>query len=158
MLETSNVNRNGASGLWVDTYPMADLNAFFPKTATGQKAIGTGFIVKSALANPASLASGAAKIAVKPNPYKKKALFDNATDAYDHKVAFLNLPPKAKITILDVAGQLIKEYRHETTDPNNGFWSWDMFSKDGVEVASGLYIYVVEYDGGKTVGYLSILR
>ena len=57
-----------------------------------------------------------------------------------------------------MAGQLIKEYRHETTDPNNGFWAWDMFSKDGVEVASGLYIYVVEYDGGKHVGYLSILR
>ncbi len=158
ILETSNVNRNGASGLWVDTYPMADQNAFYPKTAAGLKALGTGFIVKSALANPATLASGGAKIVVKPNPYKKKALFDNATDAYDHKVAFLNLPPKATITILDVAGQIVKQYQHQTTDPNNGFWSWDMFSKDGVEVASGLYIYVVEYDGGKTVGYLSILR
>lgn len=158
ILETSNVNRNGASGLWCDTYPMADQNPFYPKTGVGQKNMGTYFIVKSALSNPAALASGAVKIAVKPNPYKKKALFDNATDAYDHKVAFLNLPPRAKITILDVAGQLIKEYRHETNDPNNGFWSWDMFSKDGVEVASGLYIYVVEYDGGKQVGYLSILR
>ncbi len=158
MLETSNMNRNGSTGLWQNTYPFADQNTFFPKTGTGQKAMGAGFVVKSALANPASLASGAAKIGVKPNPYKKKALFDSATDAYDHKVTFYNLPPSAKITIIDVSGQLIKELYFQSNDPNNGSMFWDMFSKDGVEVASGLYIYVVEYDGGKHVGYLSILR
>jgi hypothetical protein len=35
---------------------------------------------------------------------------------------------------------------------------WNLFSKTGIEVASGLYIYVVEYDGGQQVGYFSILR
>jgi len=158
ILETSNMNRNGSTGLWQNTYPFADQNTFFPKTSTGQKAMGAGFIVKSALANPVALASGAAKISVKPNPYKKKALFDSATDAYDHKVTFYNLPPTAKISIIDVSGQLIKELNFASNDPNNGSLFWDMFSKDGIEVASGLYIYVVEYDGGKHVGYLSILR
>lgn len=157
-VETSNVNRNGASGLWMNTYPFATLNTFFPKTASGQKDIGAGFIVKSALANPADLVSGKAKIVVTPNPYKKKALFDNATLAYDHKVTFMNLPGKAKITILDVSGQVVDVIDFASTDPNNGSTFWDMFSKDGVEVASGLYIYVVEYDGGQQVGYFSILR
>jgi hypothetical protein len=157
-VETSNVNRNGATGLWRDTYPFATLNSFYPKTADGQKAIGGGFIVKSALANPADLVSGKAKITVKPNPYKKKALFDNATLSYDHKITFMNLPGNAKITILDVAGQVIDEINFQSNDPNNGSIFWDMFSKDGVEVASGLYIYVVEYDGGQHVGYFSILR
>jgi hypothetical protein len=114
--------------------------------------------VKSALANPADLVSGKAKITVKPNPYKKKALFDNATLSYDHKITFMNLPGNAKITILDVAGQVIDEINFQSNDPNNGSIFWDMFSKDGVEVASGLYIYVVEYDGGQHVGYFSILR
>lgn len=41
-IETSNLNRNGASGLWMDTYPFADLNPFYPKTAEGLKAIGAG--------------------------------------------------------------------------------------------------------------------
>jgi hypothetical protein len=157
-VETSNINRNGASGLWVNTYPFAKLTAFYPKTSQGLKDLGAGFIVKSALANPADLVSGKAKVVVKPNPYKSKALFDNATISYDHKVAFLNLPGNAKITILDVSGQLIDEIQFQSTDPNNGSTFWDMFSKDGVEVASGLYIYVVEYDGGKQVGYFSILR
>ncbi len=157
-VETSNINRNGANGLWQSTYPFATLNTFYPKTTQGLKDIGTGFIVKSALANPADLVSGKAKITVKPNPYKKKALFDNATLSYDHKITFMNLPGNAKITILDVSGQLIDQINFQSTDPNNGSTFWDMFSKDGVEVASGLYIYVVEYDGGKQVGYFSILR
>jgi len=157
-IETSNVNRNGASGLWANTYPFADQNSFYPKTGAGEKTLGAGFIVKSALANPVTLASGGAKIGVKPNPYKKKALFDSAVDAFDHKLTFYNLPPRAKITILDVSGQIVRQIDFTSNEPNNGSVFWDMFSKDGIEVASGLYIYVVEYDGGQHVGYLSILR
>jgi len=120
--------------------------------------MGAGFIVKSALAPASDLVSGKAKVVVKPNPYKKKALFDNATLSYDHKLTFMNLPGNAKITILDVSGQIVDQINFQSTDPNNGSTFWDMFSKDGIEVASGLYIYVVEYDGGKQVGYFSILR
>ncbi len=157
-IETSNVNRNGATGLWENTYPFAEFNTFYPKDAAGQKRMGVSFVVKSALADPSNLASGASKISVKPNPYKKKALFDSAVDAFDHKVTFYNLPPNAKITILDVSGQIVQEINFTSNDPNNGSTFWNLFSKDGVEVASGLYIYVVDYDGGQHVGYLSIMR
>ena len=155
-VETSRMNRNGASGLWADTYPFADQNTFFPKSQAGLKAMGTGFIVRSALSKASDLISGATKITVKPNPYKKKGLPDNAVDAFDHKVTFNNLPSPSKITILDVAGQIIDVISFESTVV--GSIDWLMFSKNGVEVASGLYIYVVEYDGGQQVGYLSILR
>ncbi|MEX2089673.1 MAG: hypothetical protein WEB62_07860, partial [Bacteroidota bacterium] len=153
-----NINRNGATGLWENTYPFAVLNTFYPKDAAGLKRMGAGFVVKSALADPAQLASGASKISVKPNPYKKKALFDSAVDAFDHKVTFYNLPPTAKITILDVSGQLIQEINFASNDPNNGSTFWNLFSKDGVEVASGLYVYVVDYSGGQHIGYLSVMR
>jgi hypothetical protein len=33
-----------------------------------------------------------------------------------------------------------------------------MFTKDGPEVASGLYIWVAEFPGGKQKGYLAIER
>lgn len=157
-LETSNVNRNGATGLWVDTYPFADLNAFFPKSTDKLREIGTGFIVKAALVDPKLLVDGKTKIGVYPNPYKKKALFDGALDAFDHKVSFYNLPGKVKITILDVAGQVIKVINFESSDPNGGSTFWDLFSKDGIEVASGLYVYVAEYSGAQQVGYFSIMR
>jgi len=156
-VETSNVNRNGATGLWADTYPFATTHESFPKTAAGLKDIGAGFTVKSAIPTPADLLSGRARIAVKPNPYKKKALFDNVLDPYDHKILFLNLPANARITILDVSGQIIDQFRFEPADGTSGSMFWNMFSKNGIEVASGLYIYIVEYDGGEQVGYFSIL-
>ncbi|MGB6649246.1 MAG: hypothetical protein WBG01_12000, partial [Bacteroidota bacterium] len=157
-IETSNVNRNGATGLWQNTYPFAYRNPFYPTDLTGLSAMGAGFVVQSALANPRDLAAGTATIGVKPNPYKKKALFDSASDAADHKVIFYNLPPSATITIMDVSGQIIDEIQFSSNDPNNGSIFWDLFAKNGAEVASGLYIYVVDYDGGQHVGYLSVLR
>ncbi|MCK5573549.1 MAG: hypothetical protein KAJ12_12350, partial [Bacteroidetes bacterium] len=157
-IETSNVNRNGATGLWENTYPFAYRNPFYPTDLVGLSAMGAGFTVQSALADPGDLLSGTAVIGVKPNPYKKKALFDSATDASDHKVIFYNLPPQATITILDVSGQIIDEIKFESNDPNNGSVFWDLFAKNGAEVASGLYIYVVDYGQGQHVGYLSILR
>jgi hypothetical protein len=157
-VETSNINRNGATGLWMNTYPFARLNTFYPKTAQGLKDIGAAFMAKSALASTSDLLAGKAKIVVFPNPYKKKANFDNITLSYDHTVQFTNLPGKAKITILDVSGQVVDIIDFASSDPNNGMYGWDMFSKDGIEVASGLYIFVVEYDGGQQVGYFSILR
>jgi hypothetical protein len=33
-----------------------------------------------------------------------------------------------------------------------------MFSKDGIEVTSGLYIYVAEWNGGSQTGHFAILR
>ena len=33
----------------------------------------------------------------------------------------------------------------------------DLLARNGIEVASGLYIYLVEYDGGRHVGYFSVL-
>ena len=86
-------------------------------------------------------------VGVRPNPYKRAALHDNFSNVYDHKLLFYNLPPQCKITILDVAGQIIDEINFASNDPSLGSVFWDMFSKDGIEVASGVYIYVVESHG-----------
>jgi hypothetical protein len=78
---------------------------------------------------------------------------------YDHKLLFYNLPPECTITILDVSGQIIDVINFASADPNNGSVFWDMFSKDGIEVASGLYIYAVESPtGGQKIGHFAILR
>ena len=51
------------------------------------------------------------------------------------------------MTIIDVSGQIV--YREIVEDAVNGQKSWDMFSQDGTEVASGLYIYHIEYGSGR---------
>ncbi len=162
-IETHSTNRNGATGLWCLTFPFATLNANFGKISTtdaaasaqGLKNIGAVQIVYSALAP----AGNVGNVGVRPNPYKKAALHDNRANVFDHKLLFYNLPPQCKITIADVAGQIINVINFSSTDPNRGSIFWDMFSKDGIECASGVYLYVVESPtGGKKIGQFSILR
>lgn len=159
-IETHSTNRNGASGLWVGTYPFATRNAYWPKADNlqGLKDIGASITVNASLKTTADLNAGVYKVGVRPNPYKRAALHDDYGSIYDHKMLFYNLPPKAKITILDVAGKVIDIINFESSDPTKGSIFWDMFSKDGIEVASGLYVYFVEWEGGKTNGKFAILR
>jgi hypothetical protein len=145
------------------TFPFALNNANFGKLATtdltsspaGLKNIGAVQIVYSALASAGIVSD----VGVRPNPYKKAALHDNRANVYDHKLLFYNLPPVCKITIVDVSGQVIDVINFSSTDANRGSVFWDMFSKDGLEVASGLYLYIVESPSGdKKIGQFSILR
>lgn len=154
-IETHYTNRNGANGLWQRTFPFATNNSNYPTSAAGKQAIGGVHIVSSALA----AAGDVANVGVRPNPYKRAALHDNFSNVYDHKLLFYNLPPEATITILDVSGQIIDQIKFSSSDPNNGSVFWDMFSKDGMEVASGVYIYTVESPtGGLKVGHFAIMR
>lgn len=154
-LETHKTNWNGRSGLWTGTYNFATASSFYPKTLTGLKDIGANFVLKAPLVQAQSLVNGDLKIRVKPNPYKQQALHDTGLE---HKILFFNLPTGTRITIFDVSGQVIDVLSFTGQNPNDGTLFWDMFSKDGIEVASGLYIYVAEYDGGQQTGYFSILR
>lgn len=171
-IESSNLNRNGRSGIWLGTYSYADNNTFFPGNASfvgdpvaGKKNIGARFTVRSGTSALADLNSGAIKPNVTPNPYKRAASFDNIQSSTDHKIKFFNLPARGQITILDVSGQIIDQF---TFDNQTGVsdYTWDMFSKDGVEVANGLYIWVLESGDGVSgsskkftyVGKFAILR
>jgi hypothetical protein len=130
-------------------------SSFYPKDLEGLKKLGANFVLKAPLADPTKLVSGALKIRVKPNPFKQHALHDVGTE---HKLLFFNLPTGTKVTIFDVSGQIIDQLHFTGTNPQDGTLFWDMFSKDGTEVQSGLYIYVAEYPGGKQTGYFSIIR
>ena len=70
----------------------------------------------------------------------------------------LYLTLNTKITILDLSGQVMDVIEYYGLDPQNGTVFWDMFTKDGPEVQSGLYIWVAEYPEGQQTGYLAIMR
>ena len=158
-IETHSTNRNGASGLWEGTWPFATSNSYFRSNdATFLKNVGAAHNVASLSPSYDDLNSGKVKIGVRPNPYKKAALHDNFTNIHDHKIMFYNIPQKAKITITDVAGKIIQVMDINSNNPEQGNYFWDMFSKDGSEVASGLYLYYIEWDGGFDKGKFAILR
>ena len=167
-IESANFNRNGRNspdaaageiGLvspWAGTYPYATRNELYPDPVTDPlhyQNLGAPFTVTPPAAKP----SEAAKlITVNPNPYKVTGLNDVRTDASSHNVDFLNLPADYTLTIIDVSGQIV--YQQVTKGAVNGKWTWNMFSKDGTEVSSGLYIYHVEWNGGSVTGHFAILR
>jgi len=167
-IESSNFNRNGRNapaaapgeiGLespWSRTFPFARLNPEWPRPTTEplrHQNLGAPFTVTPPVAAPEDVAE---LITVNPNPYKITGLNDVRTDASSHSIDFLNLPADYTLTILDVAGQIILQ--QVTEGAIDGKFTWDMFSKDGTEVSSGLYIYHVEYSGGSATGHFAILR
>ena len=154
-LESGKENHNGRWGTWLGTYPWATAATDFPTDAAGLKEMGAPFVLNLPRADAADLLSGKLKIAVKPNPYKVQAPHDVGLE---HKVVFYNLPLNTKITIFDLSGQIMDVIEYYGMDPDNGTVFWDMFTKDGPEVQSGLYIWVAEYPDGQQTGYLAIMR
>ena len=56
---------------------------------------------------------------------------------------FTNLPAKCTIKIFTVSGILVQKI--EVDNPSdNGIAHWDLTSREGLEVAAGMYIYHVK--------------
>ena len=156
-LESGKVNINGRDGLWHDVWPWAWRYAYYPD-ATNTKALkdlGASFVLVSPTAAISDIELNRTKIGVRPNPYKRVAFHDASGK---HQVMFYNLPQRATIQIYDVSGMLVDEIDYLAPVAENGTFFWDMFSKNGNEVASGLYIWVIKYEGGQQHGNLAIIK
>lgn len=88
-------------------------------------------------------------IFVVPNPYRGTALWERA---YEDKIQFRNLPPLCKITIFSLSGDLIQEIEHTN---GTDFDYWDLITRNGQSIVSGIYLYVVEAPDISTVGQTS---
>jgi hypothetical protein len=156
-IESGKVNVNGRDGTWKNTWPFTPRHSFYPDATEvdALQDLGADYVLVSPPATAADLELDRADIVVRPNPYKRLAFHDVGAE---HKILFANLPTRATITILDLSGQIIDRVDYESPTDENGTYFWDMFSKNGIEVASGVYIWVVEHDRGVEKGLLSILR
>lgn len=112
-------------------------------------------------------------VTVFPNPYRVEARWDQGRTARDHWLWFANLPLRATIRIYTLAGDLVMEhhfdgasYRGEGArglyDPrqdldtgaptlSGGSWAWNLISREGQAIASGLYLWTVEESGSGNV-------
>ncbi len=102
------------------------------------------------------------KIAVVPNPYLAAAAWEPKspfrTGRGERRIYFINLPPKCTIRIYTLRGYLVKTIEHNTSI-EVGQEPWDLISKDGQEIAYGVYIYHVQAPGiGEKVGKFAIIK
>jgi hypothetical protein len=95
------------------------------------------------------------RISVYPNPYFGAHSLE--LDKYQRFVRFMNLPNNATIRIYTVAGVFVK--RIEKSDSYKTYIDWDLKNKDGIPVASGMFIAYVEIPGvGSKILKLAIIQ
>ncbi len=102
-----------------------------------------------------------AQVGVYPNPYYVHAFWDGKGER-DRKIYFFNLPPHSEVRIYTLAGDLVADFNHNSTQYNasdiswfqkfadgsqimtGGEHAWDIISKGDQAIASGLYLYTVK--------------
>ncbi len=100
-----------------------------------------------------------AEIRVVPNPYVGSAPWDlspNRTDPSGRKILFSGLPSApARIDIYTAAGDRVRTLE---SDGRTGSAAWDLLSRNGQPVASGIYLYTVAAPGIQHRGRLVIVK
>ncbi|MYC16717.1 MAG: hypothetical protein F4Y39_23565 [Gemmatimonadetes bacterium] len=82
------------------------------------------------------------RVRVVPNPFSLSEAAYNYQSS--KKIRFLGLPPKSRVLIFNVAGDIVGEILHD--DASSGEASWFQIERNvtSPDVASGIYFYVVE--------------
>ena len=91
------------------------------------------------------------KLSVFPVPYKP----GNSSKYGGEGINFLGIQNGANIKIFNIAGEKVFD---KTVSADNGVFIWNAKNNSGNNVASGIYIYIVDSNGKKTKGKLAIER
>lgn len=112
------------------------------------------------------------EVFVVPNPASRESmepwkLFPNRTDPTGLKVEFRHLPAgDCVIRIWTLAGDLVKELHHDSRAAvaagdlaSTGTQAWDLVSRKGQQVASGVYLFTVDADDfPRKMGKFTVIR
>jgi hypothetical protein len=83
------------------------------------------------------------EIKVVPNPYVVFSRYEQTPQ--QRRLMFAGLPPEGTIEIYTVAGQFVQRIRFTSQDlAGNGDLFWNMRTHENNDIASGLYIFVVD--------------
>lgn len=102
-------------------------------------------------------------IQVVPNPYvQTNALEEAVINPYinqPRRLMFTQLPAQCDIKIFTVSGYLVDEIEVRN-NADDGFAHWDMLTKEGLEIAAGIYIYHVRsvVTGDTKMGKFAVVK
>jgi hypothetical protein len=98
---------------------------------------------------------------VVPNPYRERAPWERQAvpgDAFTRHVDFMGLPKsRCRIRIYTLAGDLVQTLDHDASN-GDGQAPWDLISRNGQDVESGVYLFTIESSMGHQVGKFVVLR
>lgn len=90
-------------------------------------------------------------VRVVPNPYVVQSQYDviDQNRVGESRVLFTGLPPRGSLRIYSVSGQFLQQLRWTETDLNGtGDLPYNLRTREGTELATGVYIYVIEGNTG----------
>lgn len=144
---TCNPVRGAGSGGWIDTQPDDELHfvlrspfvpgsqfTFIPRAAVqGDRIVTEGRSIRAALDS----------VQVVPNPYVVFSAYEQSTG--QRRLLFTHLPPEGVLRVYTVSGRFVQQLRWTAADlSGNGDLFWNMQTREGNDLAGGLYIYVIE--------------
>lgn len=82
------------------------------------------------------------QVTVVPNPFVIYSTYQ--TDITNSRLAFTHLPARGTLRIYTLNAQLVQQITWEPADlQGDGDLFWNMHTREGIDIASGLYIWVV---------------
>jgi hypothetical protein len=103
----------------------------------------------------------ASRVTVVPNPYRAHASWDRTTvlgDPLPRHIDFMHLPNAAcTIRIYTLAGDFVAQLNHDGSG-GNGQAAWNLLSRNGQEVESGIYLFTVDSSLGHEIGKFVVVR
>ncbi len=118
------------------------------------------FTTKSPYFDKAKVKTDMNNIGVVPNPYVGAASWEPRTTDVgrgERRIYFIHLPPLCTIRIYTISGSLVQTIHHES-NLTNGQEPWDLVSKDGMDIAFGVYIFHVEAPEGEKIGKFAVIK
>ncbi len=140
-----------------DVYLLANLKPFSPRDTYTFSTVAAGVDTETA-------ESQLDRIRVVPNPYVAAASWERplpptiTSGRGERRVDFIHLPRGARVRVFNVRGALVWEGVHDS-GIDDGTLSWNLRSRENLEVAYGVYFYHVEApDVGSTTGKLALIK
>jgi len=119
------------------------------------------FTVKAPRIDEAAAKNDLDKVYVVPNPYVATSIFE-PTNPYktgrERRIYFMKLSSECDISIYTKSGHLVNRIHHQGNSLGDGMEAWDLVSRDGMDIAYGIYFYVVEYKGQKKAGRFAVIK
>ena len=129
-------------------YSGMDINNFYPMYEFTMSGLETEDYVSD------KFQSDLDEIRVVPNPYYAYSSYEH--NALDNRVKITNLPEKCTITIYNISGSKIKQFKKDTPETTI---EWDIKNFATVPIAGGVYyVHVVSPEGERVVKWFCITR
>lgn len=102
-------------------------------------------------------------IRVVPNPYVVASVHEPplptgvTSGRGERKITFTHVPAGATIHIFTARGELVRTLTHDN-DIQDGVVTWNLKSSENLDIAPGVYFYMVDSDVGQKGGKIAIIK